>query len=63
VYNDNSSPEFIAKESITIANGPFENVAKLKYLGMTLTSQNLTQEEIRSRLNFTILIFSSFVLI
>jgi hypothetical protein len=29
----------------------FENVAKFRYLGMTITNQNLMQEEIKSRLN------------
>jgi hypothetical protein len=33
-----------------IANRCFDNVAQLKYLGMTITNQNLIQEEIK-RLN------------
>jgi hypothetical protein len=39
------------KHSIKIANRSFEDVAKLKYLGKTLTDQNCMQEEITSRLN------------
>jgi hypothetical protein len=36
---------------IKIANRCFENVAQFKYLGKTVTNQNLIQEEINRRLN------------
>jgi hypothetical protein len=36
---------------IKIANRCFENVAKFRHLGTTITNQNLIQEEIKRRLN------------
>jgi hypothetical protein len=36
---------------IKIANRSFENVSHVKYLGTTVTTQNLIQEEIKRRLN------------
>jgi hypothetical protein len=37
------------KHSIKIANRSFEDVAKFKYLGTTITDQNCVYEEIKSR--------------
>jgi hypothetical protein len=34
-----------------IANRLFKNMSQLKYLGITVTPQNLIQEEIKRRLN------------
>jgi hypothetical protein len=39
------------KHSIKIANRSFEDVAKFRYLGTTLTDQNHMHKEIKSRLN------------
>jgi hypothetical protein len=39
------------KYSIKIANRSFEEVAKFRYLGTTLTDQNHMHKEIKSRLN------------
>jgi hypothetical protein len=36
---------------VKVANKYLENVAKLKYLGMTVTYQNCVYEEIKSRIN------------
>jgi hypothetical protein len=36
---------------IKVANRSFENVSQFKYLGTTVTNQDLIQEEIKKRLN------------
>jgi ribosomal protein S2 len=36
---------------IKTADRCFENVARSRYLGMTITNQNLIQEDIKRRLN------------
>jgi hypothetical protein len=37
--------------NIRMADRSFENVVQIKYLGTTVTNQNLINEEIKSRLN------------
>jgi hypothetical protein len=37
--------------NIKIANISFENVPQFRYLGMTVTNQNLIEKEIKRRLN------------
>jgi hypothetical protein len=36
---------------VKLANRSFQNVSQFKYLGTTVTNQNLIQEEIKSRFN------------
>jgi hypothetical protein len=38
-------------QEIKIGNRSFENVSQFRYLGTTVTNQNLIQEEIKKRLN------------
>jgi hypothetical protein len=38
-------------QDIKIGNRSFENVSQFRYLGTTVTNQNLIQEEMKRRLN------------
>jgi hypothetical protein len=49
-------PNLVQNKNIRIANESFENVAKFKYLGMTLTNKNDIHDEIKSRLNLECLL-------
>jgi len=40
-----------SNHNIPVANIPFENVTKFKYLGITVTNQSCIHEEIESKLN------------
>jgi hypothetical protein len=44
-------PNLGQNRNIRIANEAFENVAKFKYLGATLTNQNDIHDEVKCRLN------------
>jgi hypothetical protein len=47
IYDQNAGQN----HDIKIGNRCFENVAQFRYFGMTMTDQNLIQEEIKRRLN------------
>jgi hypothetical protein len=46
-----STPEYRKNHDTKTATTTLENVRQLKYLGPTVTNQNLIQKEIKSRLN------------
>jgi hypothetical protein len=47
-----SCPQNVGQnQDLKIANRSFENLSQLRYLGTTVTNQNLIQDEIKSSLN------------
>jgi hypothetical protein len=50
-YMMSRHPDSGQNQNVRIANEPFENVAKFRYLGKTLTNQNNIHEEIKGSLN------------
>jgi hypothetical protein len=51
LYHHYFSPECSQDWDIKIANTSFQNVSQFRYLGTTVTNQNLIQEEIKRTLN------------
>lgn len=48
----NSSPDCGIKYNMNVANKCTRNIAKFRYVIMTITNQNFIHEEIKYRLNF-----------
>jgi hypothetical protein len=49
--NTEKTKYMLQRYDIKIANRCFENVAKFRYLGTTITNQNLILEDIKRRFN------------
>jgi hypothetical protein len=57
VYHDQNADQ---NRDIKIGNRSYENVSQFRYLGTTVTNQNLIQEEIKERLNSGKACYSAF---